>query len=268
MRKRTGTSKAKTKMRKPRREKRKVVARRAKPAARKPKAIATRKRTAPARKAAARVKKAAPKRPVPRRRTVKAAEKRSRTVQRLLALKAKKAEKTQPRREGFLIRAPKKARQERLTTPPHFVRRPPPAPALPPAKVEGKPAKSVLRKRDLDELRSALTAERQHLIVELAALDETASLTGPSEVNENVPGYSIHPAEYASDNQVMETTLAQRALLAERLAEIEEALQRINNPGYGICQNCDKPISLERLKVKPSAQFCVPCRQLKEQGRL
>jgi DnaK suppressor protein len=145
---------------------------------------------------------------------------------------------------------------------------PTPVPVEASPKPASKPAKVLLRKKDLDQLRQALEEERQRLIAQMAALDETASLTGPSEVNENVPGYSIHLAEYASENQVVETTLAQRALQAERLAEIEEALLRINNPGYGICQNCGKEIGLERLKVKPSAQFCVPCRQLKEQGRI
>ena len=246
----------------------KIASKPAKPVARKPKASPVRKRLRPAKPAVARRKRAASKKPV-RRRTAKTREKRARMTEKLLALKAAKLEKPEPRKEGFLIKAPKKAKRENLVAPLRFTRRPPPSPAGTPAVSEPvTPPKSVLRKKDLEALRRALDQERQRLIAQLAALDETASLTGPSEVNENVPGYSIHLAEYASDNQVVETTLAQRVLQAERLAEIEEALQRINNPGYGICQNCGKPISLERLKVKPSAPFCVPCRQLKEQGRL
>lgn len=242
---------------------------RGKPAVRKPRAKTASVRIRIAKSAAARRKKTAPKKPAPQT-VAQVTEKRSHAVEKLLALKAEKTEKPAPKKEGFLIKAPKKAKQENLVTSPRFTRRlPPPAPSAVPVKPPtGKPGKVVLRQKDLDELRRALNAERQRLIAQLQALDETASLTGPSEVNENVPGYSIHLAEYASENQVVETTLAQRALQAERLVELEEALQRINRPGFGICQNCDKAIGLERLKVKPFAQFCVPCRQLKEQGKI
>ncbi|MCX8037121.1 MAG: TraR/DksA C4-type zinc finger protein [Candidatus Sumerlaeia bacterium] len=218
-----------------------------------------------------RAKKAAPARA--KRKTAAAGEKRTRAVERLMAMKSAKPESpARKAKEGFLIKAPKKSKTENLIAGPRFVRNiaPTPRPA-PPAPVPKPPAPSrkvVLRKKDLEELRQALLEERQRLIAQLAALDEIASLTGPSDVNENIPGYSIHLAEYATDNQVVETTLAQRTLQAERLAEIETALQRIEQPGYGICRNCNKPISMERLKIKPSAEFCVPCRELKEKGKL
>jgi len=180
-----------------------------------------------------------------------------------------KVEKPPLRAEGALIKAAKKPKQGNLLAQPRFVRRiatPAPVasvkPPAPPLK------KVVLGRKNVEELRRALEEERRRLVTQLAALEQTASLTGPSEVNETVPGYSIHLAEYASDSQVQETSLAQRALQAERLAEIEEALQKIGRPGYGVCQHCGNPIGLERLKIKPSAQYCVPCRQLKEQGRI
>jgi len=239
-----------------------------KPSVRKSKVSAARRPVSRRKPAVARGRKVAPKRPA-RQTGAQPAEKRSRAVEKLLALKAEKNEKPAPRREGFLIKAPKKAKQENLATPARFARKlPAPVPSPVPEKPPAKPGKVLLHKRDLDELRKALDEERQRLIAQLAALDETASLTGPSEVNENIPGYSIHLAEYASDNQVVETTLAQRALQAERLAELEEALQRINRPGYGICVHCGKPITLDRLKIKPFAQWCVPCRQLKEEGKI
>jgi DnaK suppressor protein len=239
----------------------------AKPAARKPRAPVARGGKVAA-KTAARAKRPAPAKPAAKA-AAAGTERRSRAVEKLMALKAEKNEKPAPKREGFLIKASKRSKHENLATAARFVRRPPtPVHSLVPAKPTGKPVKALLRKKDLDELHHALDAERQRLIAQMAALDETASLTGPSEVNENVPGYSIHLAEYASENQVVETTLAQRALQAERLTEIEEALRKIDNPGYGLCQNCAKPIGLDRLKIKPSAQYCVPCRQLKEQGKI
>ena len=50
----------------------------------------------------------------------------------------------------------------------------------------------------------------------------------------------------------------------KELAEIEEALKRIEEGTYGICQMCDEPISEERLKIKPYAKYCIICREMIE----
>jgi DnaK suppressor protein len=44
-----------------------------------------------------------------------------------------------------------------------------------------------------------------------------------------------------------------------RLLEVDEALDRIENGTYGICEECGGPISLKRLEVRPVAKYCVPC---------
>jgi len=44
-----------------------------------------------------------------------------------------------------------------------------------------------------------------------------------------------------------------------RLQEVDEALDRIENGTYGICEECGGPISLRRLEVRPVAKYCVPC---------
>ncbi|WP_457560675.1 RNA polymerase-binding protein DksA [Caminibacter sp.] len=48
------------------------------------------------------------------------------------------------------------------------------------------------------------------------------------------------------------------------LAEIEEALKRIEEGTYGICEMCDEPIQEERLKIKPYAKYCIICREIIE----
>jgi DnaK suppressor protein len=44
-----------------------------------------------------------------------------------------------------------------------------------------------------------------------------------------------------------------------RLQEVDEALDRIGNGTYGICEECGGPISLKRLEVRQVAKYCVPC---------
>lgn len=43
----------------------------------------------------------------------------------------------------------------------------------------------------------------------------------------------------------------------ETLAEIDAALQRIEDGTYGICEVCGKPIGEERLRALPWARLCI-----------
>lgn len=52
-----------------------------------------------------------------------------------------------------------------------------------------------------------------------------------------------------------------------RLQEVDEALDRIANGTYGICEECGEPIGLKRLEVRPVAKYCVPCLSTLEKGK-
>ena len=44
-----------------------------------------------------------------------------------------------------------------------------------------------------------------------------------------------------------------------KLRQIDEALLRIEDGEYGVCEECEEEIPLGRLKVMPFARFCVRC---------
>jgi len=46
------------------------------------------------------------------------------------------------------------------------------------------------------------------------------------------------------------------------LREVEEALLRSREGTYGICQECEEPISPKRLQALPWAKFCVRCQEM------
>jgi DnaK suppressor protein len=54
----------------------------------------------------------------------------------------------------------------------------------------------------------------------------------------------------------------------KRLQEVDEALDRIANGIYGICEECGGPIGLKRLEVRPVAKYCVPCLTKLEKGKI
>jgi DnaK suppressor protein len=45
------------------------------------------------------------------------------------------------------------------------------------------------------------------------------------------------------------------------LREISDALQRIENGTYGVCLECEEPISAKRLEAVPWARYCVTCQE-------
>jgi DnaK suppressor protein len=51
----------------------------------------------------------------------------------------------------------------------------------------------------------------------------------------------------------------------ERLRELEDALDRLEEGTYGICEDCGAAINLERLKVLPFTTCCVQCQERREQ---
>jgi DnaK suppressor protein len=50
--------------------------------------------------------------------------------------------------------------------------------------------------------------------------------------------------------------------------EIDEALQRIEDGTYGVCQQCFKTVDGTRLKALPFVKMCVTCQSEAEKGRL
>src|ERR1044071_786330 len=55
--------------------------------------------------------------------------------------------------------------------------------------------------------------------------------------------------------------LNRNTLEMKLLREVEEALRRIERGTYGICHECEEPISAKRLDAVPWAKYCVTCQE-------
>ena len=70
-------------------------------------------------------------------------------------------------------------------------------------------------------------------------------------------------ASVSTDNMINEEILSSQQ---RELEEIDEALAKIRQGTYGICEMCEEPIGMQRLKVKPFAKYCITCRQIAEKS--
>ena len=60
-------------------------------------------------------------------------------------------------------------------------------------------------------------------------------------------------------NEDREMSFATRSLLVERANRLAEALERLRDGEYGVCQECDEAIAPARLNAMPEVMTCVRC---------
>ncbi len=110
---------------------------------------------------------------------------------------------------------------------------------------------------DLKEIKENLLKERELLITKLKgndlSIDDSET---PDPVDLAVRNYSKNVMLAVSENE------------SRQLALIDEALLRIDDDEYGLCQNCEKEINPKRLAAIPWARYCLNCQELVEQGLL
>lgn len=73
--------------------------------------------------------------------------------------------------------------------------------------------------------------------------------------------------DIASNERERELTLMLGDRDREKLAEIEEALERIKNGAYGICDECGESIAEARLMVLPFTKVCIDCKSKHEREK-
>ena len=114
-----------------------------------------------------------------------------------------------------------------------------------------------MSKLNLKDLKKRLTEERVLLIEKLKgndlSIDDSET---PDPVDLAVRNYSKNVMLAVSENE------------SRQLAEIDDALTRIEDDEYGNCQNCEKPINPKRLQAIPWARYCLDCQELQEKGLL
>lgn len=75
--------------------------------------------------------------------------------------------------------------------------------------------------------------------------------------------------DHASNDRDRELALTFTDRERTKLVQIDEALKRIEEGGYGECDNCMDEIGEDRLKVMPFAKLCLSCKiELERHGEL
>jgi RNA polymerase-binding transcription factor DksA len=107
-----------------------------------------------------------------------------------------------------------------------------------------------IRKRLEQDLKTAVDRLRQ--MGGAVAIEET-----PGAIGDNSPfADEVDEIQVNGDREI---GFATRELLVDRVNRLSAALDRLAEGDYGICVECEEPISPARLRAMPEVQTCVRC---------
>lgn len=115
-----------------------------------------------------------------------------------------------------------------------------------------------LSKKKLEFYRNLLIERRRELLKQVLSQDEDLD-----EIRGNVAADPLDAAGKASSVELM-TTLGNHE--RHELAEIDNALQKIENRTYGFCEESGEPIHPARLEAVPTARYTVQVQERLERA--
>jgi RNA polymerase-binding protein DksA len=117
---------------------------------------------------------------------------------------------------------------------------------------------------DIESFKTRLEQERERTARAIAYLHEEYQGTTEDDQRELSGGADDHPADIASNTYDRELDSTLEETEEVHLGRVDAALKRIEDGTYGICDNCGKPINLERLEAMPWVTLCIDCKRLAE----
>jgi DnaK suppressor protein len=92
-------------------------------------------------------------------------------------------------------------------------------------------------------------------------------LVGALEALNELPGQTVFPDLGDQATAEIDRNFMLRLKGRERklLKKIEEAIERIDQGIFGICDKCGLEINIKRLEARPVTSMCIECKTLQEE---
>jgi DnaK suppressor protein len=119
-------------------------------------------------------------------------------------------------------------------------------------------------KSDLKEFKKIVLKKKEELSGDLQHISDDTLRKSQKEASGDISGYTYHMADVATDNYDREFSLGLASGERKSLYELDDALKRIEDGSFGVCDDCKGPITKIRLKAVPSARLCIKCQQKRE----
>jgi DnaK suppressor protein len=124
--------------------------------------------------------------------------------------------------------------------------------------------KDRLRPAEIKKFKTMLLEKLTEILGNVTSMETEALHRDRSDLS-NMP---IHMADLGTDSYEIDNIIGLVDSERKILIEINDALGRIEDGTYGICEGRGEPIPKQRLKAIPWARYCVACATLLEKGLL
>jgi len=128
--------------------------------------------------------------------------------------------------------------------------------------IEKQKKRRKLTPAEIRKFQALLMEKRNNLLGNVSSMEDDALREQRSDLS-NTP---IHMADLGSDSFEQEFTLELMDSERKLISEIDDALKRIENGTYGICEIGGEMIPKQRLNAIPWARCCINCASLIEKG--
>ena len=105
----------------------------------------------------------------------------------------------------------------------------------------------------MEEMKGLLLKMKEDTLNEITKAVKTGS-----DVKSGEPSGDIYDQASSERDRELGLILGDRE--REKLRNIDEALLKIDDGEYGVCEECEEEIPIGRLKVVPFARYCVRCK--------
>ena len=125
---------------------------------------------------------------------------------------------------------------------------------------------SALKQEELVSYRQALQNLRARLQGDLHQMTDEALHWDANGGSSNLSNVPLHMADVGTDNYDQEFTLGLIENEQGTLEMVMEALNRMEEGTFGLCDECGEPIAKLRLEAIPYARHCIACARKLEGG--
>ncbi|MFZ2149210.1 MAG: TraR/DksA C4-type zinc finger protein [Sedimentisphaerales bacterium] len=126
--------------------------------------------------------------------------------------------------------------------------------------------KRSLTSIDAEHFKQMLLEKRREILRNVNEFEDEALKKSRLDATGDLSSMPIHMADIGTDNYEQEFALGLMDGERKLLRAIDDALGRIEQGTYGICEGTGKPIPKARLEAQPWARYCIEYARKLEQG--
>jgi DnaK suppressor protein len=124
-------------------------------------------------------------------------------------------------------------------------------------------AAKPLSAKKLKQFEELIQKELKESIAYVEDINKDQSI-GARESSGDLSSYAYHQADQGSDTNLMEQTVMMLEQEREKIRLLNDALRKVYEGGFGVCEMCGDNINESRLEVIPYAIYCISCMEKSE----